>query len=65
VLPVRQNLEERQREHERMLRACVENDPDAGAFELHNHLARTANLIATQMGGEELFELHVAAEVEG
>lgn len=63
VLPVRQNLEGRQREHERLLRACVDNDPDAAAFELHNHLARTANLIATQMGGDELFALLAGAGV--
>ncbi|MBV9194462.1 MAG: GntR family transcriptional regulator [Solirubrobacterales bacterium] len=57
VLPVRMNLDKRQPEHERILQACIDHDPDAAARELHNHLARTANLIATQMGGGELFEL--------
>ena len=39
--------------------ACVDHDPDRASLELHNHLARTANMIAGQMGGrsDELFEL--------
>jgi DNA-binding GntR family transcriptional regulator len=57
MLPVRLNLEQRRLEHERILQACADHDPDAAALELHNHLARTANLIAAQMGGAELFEL--------
>jgi DNA-binding GntR family transcriptional regulator len=57
MLPVRLNLEQRRLEHERILRACVEHDPVTAARELHNHLARTANLIAAQMGSGELFEL--------
>jgi DNA-binding GntR family transcriptional regulator len=57
MLPVRLNLEQRRLEHERILHACMDHDPAAAARELHNHLARTANLIAAQMGGEELFEL--------
>jgi DNA-binding GntR family transcriptional regulator len=57
MLPVRLNLEQRRLEHERILQACIEHDGDAAARELHNHLARTANLIAAQMGGTDLFEL--------
>ncbi len=57
MLPVRVNLEQRRLEHERILRACIAHDPGLAARELHNHLARTANLIAAQMGSEELFEL--------
>ena len=57
MLPVRMNLDKRRVEHERILQACVDHDPDAAARELHNHLARTANLIANQMGAEDLFEL--------
>jgi DNA-binding GntR family transcriptional regulator len=57
MLPVRQNLDQRRLEHERILQACIDHDPDAAARELHNHLARTANLIANQMDGADLFEL--------
>jgi DNA-binding GntR family transcriptional regulator len=61
MLPVRMNLDQRRLEHERILRACIDHDPAAAARELRNHLARTANLIAAQMGGEPLFELLPAA----
>jgi DNA-binding GntR family transcriptional regulator len=57
MLPVRLNLDKRRLEHERILQACIDHDPDTASQELHNHLARTANLIAAQMGGDELFEL--------
>ena len=63
MLPVRLNLDKRRLEHERILQACIDHDPDAASLELHNHLARTANMIARQMGGQELFEL-VAAGAE-
>ena len=57
-LPVRLNLDKRRLEHERILQACNDHDPDRASIELHNHLARTANSIAGQMGGgDELFEL--------
>ncbi len=57
MLPVRLNLDKRRLEHEQILQACIDHDPDRAGLELHNHLARTANMIATQMGGQELFEL--------
>jgi DNA-binding GntR family transcriptional regulator len=57
VLPVRLRLDERLLEHERILQACIDHDPDRATLELHNHLARTANMIAAQMGSGELFEL--------
>ena len=59
MLPVRLNLDKRRLEHERILQACIDHDPDRASAELHNHLARTANMIAAQMGGrsDELFEL--------
>lgn len=60
MLPIRMNLDQRRPEHERILQACIDHDPDAAARELHNHLARTANLIANQMVGEDLFELLAA-----
>jgi DNA-binding GntR family transcriptional regulator len=57
MLPVRLNLDKRRLEHERILQACVDHDGTTAARELHNHLARTANMIAAQMGSEPLFEL--------
>src|SRR5579859_6103127 len=56
MLPVRINLDQRWLEHERILDACIDHNPDVAAAELHNHLARTANLVAEQMGGGDLFE---------
>jgi DNA-binding GntR family transcriptional regulator len=56
MLPIRLDLERRRLEHERILQACIDHDPAAAARELHNHLARTANLMGAQMGSEELFE---------
>jgi DNA-binding GntR family transcriptional regulator len=63
MLPVRMNLDKRRSEHELILQACVGHDAPAAARELHNHLARTANLIANQMAGADLFEL-LPAETE-
>lgn len=60
MLPVRLNLDQRRLEHERILEACAGHESTVAARELHNHLAGTANLIANQMGGDELFELQAA-----
>jgi hypothetical protein len=51
------NVERRQSEHERILEACADHAPGIAAIELRNHLARTAKLIAAQMGAEPVFEL--------
>jgi DNA-binding GntR family transcriptional regulator len=51
----RGTLGQRQREHERILDACAHHDPDTAAVELHRHLAVTANLVARQMGADDLF----------
>ncbi len=56
-LPIQRNLDERLGEHERILAACSARDGERAAVELHDHLAITANLVAKQMGGQELFEL--------
>jgi DNA-binding GntR family transcriptional regulator len=56
-MPTQRNLEERLGEHERILDACLHRDGPLAADELHDHLARTANLVAEQMGGGELFAL--------
>jgi DNA-binding GntR family transcriptional regulator len=57
MLPVRMNLDKRRSEHERILQACIAHEPTVAARELHNHLCRTANLIANQMEGHDLFEM--------
>ncbi|MGH2859369.1 MAG: GntR family transcriptional regulator [Solirubrobacteraceae bacterium] len=57
VEPVRRSLDDRSGEHERMLAACARHDQDAAAFELHNHLVRTANVIAQAMGAPRPFRL--------
>lgn len=58
VEPIRRRLDDRGGEHERILAACVRHDPDAAAFELHNHLVRTANVIAQAMGAPRPFKLY-------
>jgi DNA-binding GntR family transcriptional regulator len=54
--PALRKLSMRRAEHERILVACVGRRPAAARAELHNHLARTANTVASHMGGGELFE---------
>lgn len=44
-------------EHEQLLDACREGQVEVAEARLWNHLVRTANLIATEMGGQELYEL--------
>jgi DNA-binding GntR family transcriptional regulator len=58
---VQRSLDQRRREHERILDACVRRDPDLAAVELSNHLARTANVLSRTMGGEELFAVREPA----
>ena len=53
----RRALEERRGEHEAILRACVEHDPDAASRELRNHLVTTANRVSSRMGNGDLFEI--------
>jgi DNA-binding GntR family transcriptional regulator len=43
-------------EHERILQACIDRDPETAAIAHHDHLARTANEMAESMGAEPLFE---------
>jgi len=54
--PSKRKLSMRREEHERILVACIEHAPELARAELHNHLARTANMVAKSMGGGELFE---------
>jgi DNA-binding GntR family transcriptional regulator len=55
--PVEWRLGDRQREHERILDACICHHPDRAAVELHNHLAITVNHVSNRMGGPQLVEL--------
>ncbi|MEZ5077522.1 MAG: GntR family transcriptional regulator [Solirubrobacterales bacterium] len=49
-------FQSRMNEHEQLLVACREHQPEVAEARLHNHLVRTANLVATEMGGSELYE---------
>jgi DNA-binding GntR family transcriptional regulator len=44
-----------EREHVRILDACRRHRPDRAAEELARHLSATANLVARQMGSDDLF----------
>lgn len=55
--PIQRTVADRQAEHERILEACARHKAGEAVRELRNHLARTANAIASTMGAEELFEL--------
>lgn len=56
-VPRCRQLVSRAGEHEQLLEACSGNDPDRAVIALHDHLATTANRIASAMGGEPLYEL--------
>jgi DNA-binding GntR family transcriptional regulator len=49
------SVREVEREHERILDACVRHDPERAAAELKHHLAATANVVAHEMGADDLF----------
>ncbi|MBS1888702.1 MAG: GntR family transcriptional regulator [Actinobacteria bacterium] len=57
TIGVRRLFESRVDEHQKLLDACRERQPDVAELRLWNHLVRTANLVAVEMGGEELYEL--------
>lgn len=44
-------------EHQQLLDACREGEVEVAEVRLWNHLVRTANLIAVEMGGSRLYEL--------
>jgi DNA-binding GntR family transcriptional regulator len=54
--PTKRKLSMRRDEHERILGACIDHQPTVARAELHNHLSRTANMVARSMGGGELFD---------
>jgi len=57
VSAVGRGLRERHEEHVAILSACAERDGSKAAAVLHDHLARTANLIAREMGAVDMFAL--------
>lgn len=61
-LPMQRSLDERRKEHDRILEACAKRDPELAAAELNNHLALTANQLSQDMGGGQLFELREPVE---
>jgi DNA-binding GntR family transcriptional regulator len=56
-VPQCRQLQARKYEHEAILNACVAHEPDRAAIALHDHLATTANSIATAMGGQPLLTM--------
>jgi DNA-binding GntR family transcriptional regulator len=50
----------RAQEHRRMLQACVDHDSQLAGDLLWNHLALTANGVAAEMGGDQLYPLREA-----
>lgn len=58
-------LDARQREHDRMLAACVAHDATAASLELYNHLVCSANHVAVRMGGTSPFELRATPKRPG
>jgi DNA-binding GntR family transcriptional regulator len=49
-------------EHVQLLDACREHQGQVAEARLWNHLVRTANLVAVEMGGGELYELKAVPE---
>jgi DNA-binding GntR family transcriptional regulator len=54
-LPLRGSVDDRMREHKRIIDGCARHNPRVAARELYEHLARTANLVARHFGEQELF----------
>jgi DNA-binding GntR family transcriptional regulator len=46
-----------EREHEKILQACVARDPKTASIELYNHTARNANIVSQATLGEVFFDL--------
>jgi DNA-binding GntR family transcriptional regulator len=62
--PATRSLRERRSEHRAILAACIDGEGEVAATVLHNHLARTANLLAVEMGGSDIFPILTAPEPE-
>jgi DNA-binding GntR family transcriptional regulator len=50
-------LEQREREHVRIVEACAARDADAAAAALREHLVVTANLVARWLGADDLYSV--------
>jgi DNA-binding GntR family transcriptional regulator len=59
ALPESRQLKARTGEHQAIVDACAAGDGERAADCLHDHLATTANNIATRMGHEPLFEVNL------
>ena len=57
TIGVRRLFESRLDDHSKLLAACRSHDEEVAAACLWNHLVRTANMVAVEMAGEELYEL--------
>lgn len=55
--PSPRSLHERRSEHRRIVDTCFSGDAEGAAILLHDHLARSANLVAREMGDRDLFEI--------
>jgi DNA-binding GntR family transcriptional regulator len=55
--PDSRRIRDRAGEHEAILAACADRDPDRAAADLHDHLVLTANHISAAMHGGTLFTL--------
>lgn len=54
-LPHRGAVKDRRQEHQRILDACIQGNARVAARELHEHLAKTVNVVARQLGEEAQF----------
>lgn len=56
AVAVERKLDRRRDEHDAILAACIDHDPELADVVLRNHLITTANVVARAMGGGKLFE---------
>jgi DNA-binding GntR family transcriptional regulator len=57
ALPESRQLKQRTGEHEDILEACIDHDPQSAGLALRNHLATTANNIAARMDHAPLYKV--------
>lgn len=57
AIPVKSQPLELRAEHERLLEACIAEEPEVAAYQLYYHLATTANALAKVIGSREIFPL--------
>jgi len=57
AMPIQPRSASSRSEHKRILDACIANDAHGAGRECHDHLARTANIVAQAMGADAPFKL--------